>query len=101
MTEYNHRRATDRPSRSGVMLALMIAAAAFIVGRVTGQVGLQTVREAESKPVPRELPQDVTRWHDATMHVTCWQFARSVDSASGLSCLPDAQVATVRPDEAP
>lgn len=95
------RRATDRPWRPAIMIALMVAAAAFIAGRVTGQIGLESVREAEAKPVPSELPHNVQRWHDAANGVTCWQLGEARSQGAGISCLPDQWLATARLDEQP
>ena len=95
------RRASDRPWRPAIMVALVVAAAAFIAGRVTGQIGLESVRDADAKPMPSELPPHVKRWHDATNGVTCWQLGEAWSKGAGISCLPDQWLATARLDDLP
>lgn len=90
----HQRRATDRPLRPTVLawaaLILVVLVAAVVAGRVTAP--RLTVRAVESAPVPRALPANVERFHDAEEEVTCW---RPIGSG-GISCLPDQWLASAR-----
>lgn len=82
--------------------ALLVLLAAFIAGLCSGPLldGVPTIREAEAAPVPRALPENVARFHDASEEVTCWvvHSASVTDShyAAGVSCLPDQWLASAR-----
>lgn len=92
------RRADDRPLRNFAMLALIVtlivALLCFYAGGVNALRSIEpTVRQVEAKPVPRELPEGVARFHDSANSVTCWvtdSIRHNGDPAyGGISCLPD------------
>lgn len=76
--------------------ALLVLLAAFIAGRCSAPLldGVTTIRQAEAAPVPRALPANVDRFHDASEEVTCWRLQNA--TGSGLSCLPDQWLASAR-----
>lgn len=90
-----HRRHDDPVARvRWVVIALvMLLPIAFGTGRLTSRPG-PTVRAVEAKPVPRELPLGVDRFHDSSAAVTCWATQDSIrlngdPTYGGISCLPD------------
>lgn len=91
----NHnRRSTDGGLRVRVICLLALLPVAFVGGRYTGGVesGVQTVRQVEATPQPRALPAGISRFHDASEEVTCYQ----VSGAPSISCLPDQWLASAR-----
>lgn len=81
----NARRVRIQRLAVALLFALPIV---FAIGRGTGDRGL-TIREAEAAPVPSELPDHVTRFHDDSQGATCWLARTSVYTPVGISCLPD------------
>lgn len=97
-----HRRHDDPVThvRWGVIGLVMLLPIAFWTGRLTSRAG-PTVRAVEAKPVPRELPAGVDRFHDAARAVTCWvtrdsMYLNGAPSYGGISCLPDDHLANGR-----
>lgn len=78
-------RVTDRPFRIRAMALLALLPFAFIGGCISGASDVDA-------PVPRALPLDVKKFHDASAEVTCWQATGS----GGISCLPDQWLASAR-----
>ena len=96
------RRSSDRPLRIRVMCLLALMPVAFVLGQCLGRAGSTTVREAEATPVPRALPDGIVKFHDASDEVTCWAATRGdqVQNYAGVSCMPDAWLASARIDDA-
>ncbi len=93
----NQRRATDRPHRLVVMILLALLPVAFVGGQLTGTGFTQAVREANAAPVPRALPDGITKFHDASDEVTCWRASdpmRAQGNVASIACLPDAALAS-------
>jgi hypothetical protein len=93
------RRAGDQSLRR-ILLAsflLMVVSVAFQVGRVTATVVIAAARD--EKPIPRALPDDVVKFHDASEEVTCWKLNNGYGRDVGISCLPDQWLASSRVSE--
>lgn len=91
------RRGVSRLTALLVLLSLPIV---YAIGWISGP-GQTSIRDAEAVPVPRELPIDVSRFHDATAGVTCYRIGAVVSSRAALSCLPDRWLLPAREVETP
>jgi hypothetical protein len=40
-----------------------------------------------------KVDSNISVWHDDERNVTCWIWYGAIDGASGISCLPDSQIA--------
>ncbi len=89
----DRRAGADRNAGWVVIAFLVLMLAAFVAGRATDPERF-TIADAESEPVPRALPMDVRKFHDATEEVTCWLSDRG--ATVGLACLPDQWLASAR-----
>jgi hypothetical protein len=103
LTSQPQRRATDRPRRVHVLTVIaclaIVVAGAYLGGVATGPsvvAAMEEQREQDTRPVPRALPEGITKFHDATEEVTCWRTNRS---NSSIACLPDQWLATARASE--
>jgi hypothetical protein len=93
-----NRRTTDRPRRAKVLFAIAFAAIVYFTGYATGPAVTQALHDEAQRnahPVPRALPEGVSKFHDASEEVTCWR-----EDAS-ISCLPDQWLASARVDDRP
>lgn len=92
---HERRRHSDPGARARLVVTVLLAAlpVGFLLGRALGPAG--PVGEVQAAPVPMALPPGVTRFHDPGEEVTCWLLASS-HGVGGLSCLPDAWLASAR-----
>jgi hypothetical protein len=98
----NHRpqRRAGDPSLRRILVAsflLAVASVAFQMGRITATDAVAAVRD--EKPIPRALPDDVVKFHDASEEVTCWKLNNGYGRDVGISCLPDQWLASSRVGE--
>jgi hypothetical protein len=89
-------RADDLSPRKILIATLLVAVAslAFFIGRLTAANVIDAARDA--KPIPRALPEDVSKFHDASEKVTCWKLNNGYGRDVGISCLPDLWLASAR-----
>lgn len=100
MTPYRRHDDVAPRIRVVVLCLLALLPVAFFGGRYVGLLrNATTVSAIESRPVPRELPAGIDRFHDAAEGVTCWRawkFDSEGSGAVGVSCLPDQWLASTR-----
>lgn len=84
---------------TSVLLGVVLFAVGIAYGRADSSAA--TVREIEAQPVPRALPDGVSKFHDATDGVTCWtstHIGRAGREIGSMACMPDAWLASARDD---